>query len=146
MYLLHYIASQCVFAANLPLGISWAILHAEVYIPSISVSPVKSKATFIWRSDSLCPAIPECPGTQWISISITLARIDFPLWLRCLVSPSLGADFWCAHQRLASCTLLKMATIFTQCRCSGCQFSRVTSCRSPIAHSQVWKTSMCPEW
>jgi len=111
---------------------------------SICVSPCASWATFDWRSISSFPGIPECAGTQWLSVLGPWARGACALRLIQLASRCSGPGSRCAVHRMATSDLLKPATIFTLDHWSVSLFLIITSSTSPIAHSSVSKTSIHP--
>ena len=88
--------------------------------------------------------MPECPGTQWISVAMPWPRRLRALLLIRLASRCPGPGSRCAARRIAACESLKTATVFTPCFCNVSLFSIATSSASPIAHSSASKTSMRP--
>jgi len=88
--------------------------------------------------------MPECPGTQWISISIPASRRVFVLSIVHLVSGCPGPESRCSVRRNAACKSLKTATYITPFVC--CVSIRTTDSQSasPIAHSSGSLTSTRP--
>jgi len=115
-----------------------------VYGRSITVLPLGFRAKLAWGSASSFPGMPECPGTQWISVAMPWARRLRALLLIRLASRCPGPGSRCAARRIAACESLKTATVFTPCTCSVSLFSFATSSASPIAHSSASKTSIRP--
>lgn len=88
----------------LPSEICQALFVAQVYIYSCTVYPWYSCTLFALLSTTLCPGLPECPGTQWITISMPWAwRAAFPglysygFRHECCVSWFWSLDAICCH-------------------------------------------------
>jgi hypothetical protein len=88
--------------------------------------------------------MPECPGTQWISVAMPWARRFRALLLFRLASHCHGPGSRCAARPIAACESLKTANVFTPCICIVSLVSIATSSARPIAHSSVSKTSIHP--
>jgi len=88
--------------------------------------------------------MPECWGTQLISVTMPWARRIQALLLVLLLSRCRGLGSICAACAIADSESLQTATVFTPCFCNVCFFSITTSWVSPIAHSWESKTSIHP--
>jgi len=87
------------------------------------------------------PGMPECPGTDWISVAMPWSRRLRALLLICHASRCPAPGSRCAARRIAAFESLQTATVFTLCTCSVSLVSIATSSASPIAHSSASKTS-----
>ena len=88
--------------------------------------------------------MPECPGTQWISVAKPCARRLRALLLIRFASRCAGLGPRCAARRIAASESLKTATVFTPSSCNVSVGSIATSSANLIAHCSVLKTSMRP--
>jgi len=88
--------------------------------------------------------MPECPGTQCISVAMPWPSSLRALLLIRLASLGPGPGSGCAARQIAACESLQTATVFTPCLCNVSLFSIATSSASPITHSSASKTSMRP--
>jgi hypothetical protein len=100
--LLHLLASYSAVAAALASEIHQVLFTAEVSVRSITVLPLVSQAMFALQSSFSFLGIPECPGTQWISVVMPSVRRLRALLLnrhasRCLGLGSRGAGLWIAE-------------------------------------------------
>jgi len=89
--------------------------------------------------------MPECPGTQWLSVATPWARRLHTLLVIHLASRYPGPGSKCADRLIAACESLKTATILAPCICNVSLFSFAISSPSPIAHNSAAQTSIHPE-
>jgi len=81
------------------------------------MSPLVSQARFARRSASLFPQMPECPGTQWISVAMPWARRACAFWWIHLDNRCPGPGSRWDVRRIAASESLHTATFFTPFSC-----------------------------
>jgi len=97
---------------------------------------------FACRSTTMFPSMPECPGTQWISVAMLWGRRHRTLLLIRLTCSCPGPGSRCAVHRIVTCGSLMTATVVTPCCCKFSRISISTSRANPIPHNSGSKPSI----
>ena len=121
-----------------------ALFQAEVFRRSMTMSPLASRAKFAGQSASSSPGMPDCSGTQCISVSMPRVRRTRTIRLFRSADSCPWPSSWCAVLRIAACESLKTAFVFALCSCRLSLLVPVFPSAGPIAYRSTSKTSIGP--